>query len=139
MAKRVRDEDLRSARWFAADDLRAHNHRARAMQMGYAPEDWAGRPIIAIVNTWSDINPCHTHFRHRVEDVKRGVLQAGGFPIELPALSLAETFVNATIQMASIDTGNEENNTFMIDVNEKLGYRPIARGVLFQSPSTDER
>lgn len=82
-------ESLRSARWFAPDDLRSFGHRSRIMQMGYAPEDWAGKPIIAIVNTWSDINPCHGHFKQRVEDVKRGVLQAGGFPIELPAISLA--------------------------------------------------
>ncbi len=73
-------EDLRSARWFAPDDLRSFGHRSRAMQMGYAAEDWAGRPLIGIINTWSDINPCHQHLRQRAEDVKRGVLQAGGFP-----------------------------------------------------------
>ena len=78
-------DQLRSARWFAPDDLRAFGHRSRLMQMGYAPEDWVGRPVIAILNTWSDLNPCHTHFKQRVEDVKRGVLQAGGFPMELPA------------------------------------------------------
>jgi dihydroxy-acid dehydratase len=61
------------------------------MQMGYAPQDWVGRPVIAILNTWSDINPCHAHFKHRVDDVKRGVFQAGGFPLELPAISLRET------------------------------------------------
>ena len=83
-------DQLRSARWFAPDDLRSFGHRSRAMQMGYAPQDWAGKPVIAIVNTWSDINPCHTHFKQRVEDVKRGIFQAGGFPLELPAISLAE-------------------------------------------------
>ena len=61
------------------------------MQMGYAPDDWAGKPVIAIVNTWSDINQCHAHFKQRVDDVKRGVLQAGGFPLELPAIVLSET------------------------------------------------
>ena len=81
---------MRSARWFAPDDLRSFGHRSRAMQMGYGPEDWAGKPVVGIINTWSDINPCHSHFKQRVEDVKRGVLQAGGFPIELPAQSLAE-------------------------------------------------
>ena len=60
------------------------------MQMGYALEDWQGKPVIAIINSWSDINQCHSHFKSRVEDVKRGVLQAGGFPIELPTLSLSE-------------------------------------------------
>ena len=59
------------------------------MQMGYAPDDWQGKPVIGILNTWSDLNPCHAHFKQRVEDVKRGVLQAGGFPVELPAISLS--------------------------------------------------
>jgi len=64
-------------------------HRSRIKQMGYGPEDYAGKPVIAIVNTWSDIQQCHAHFKVRVEDVKRGVLQAGGFPLELPAISLS--------------------------------------------------
>lgn len=76
--------DLRSQRWFAPQDLRSFGHRSRARQMGYGLEDFAGRPVIAIVNTWSDLNPCHVHFRQRAEDVKRGILQAGGFPVELP-------------------------------------------------------
>ena len=79
MARKTPDQ-LRSARWFAPDDLRGFGHRSRLMQMGYAKEDWAGKPSIAIINTWSGINPCHAHFRERAEDVKRGVLQAGGFP-----------------------------------------------------------
>ena len=62
---------LRSARWFAPDDLRAFGHRSRAMQMGYAPEEWKDRPVIAIINTWSDAQPCHMHFKSRVDDVKR--------------------------------------------------------------------
>ncbi|MGH8798153.1 MAG: dihydroxy-acid dehydratase, partial [Caldimonas sp.] len=98
MTRRTADS-LRSARWFAADDLRGFGHRSRLMQMGYAPADWVGKPVIAIVNTWSDINPCHAHFKQRVEDVKRGVLQAGGFPIELPAISLSENFVKPTTML----------------------------------------
>jgi dihydroxyacid dehydratase/phosphogluconate dehydratase len=92
-------DQLRSARWFAPDDFRSFGHRSRAMQMGYGPDDWAGKPVVAIINTWSDINPCHVHFKHRVEDVKRGVLQAGGFPVELPALSLSENFVKPTTML----------------------------------------
>ena len=61
--------ELRSARWFAPDDLRSFGHRSRFMQMGYSAADWAGRPVIAIVNTWSDVNPCHAHFKQRVDDV----------------------------------------------------------------------
>ncbi|QTL02757.1 dihydroxy-acid dehydratase [Aquabacter sp. L1I39] len=92
-------QTLRSARWFSADDLRGFGHRSRILQMGYAHSDFVGRPAIAIVNTWSGINPCHAHFKERVEDVKKGVLQAGGFPIELPALSLAENFVKPTTML----------------------------------------
>ena len=90
---------LRSARWLDAQDLRGFGHRSRIMQMGYAPEDWDGKPVIAVINTWSDINPCHAHFKHRVGDIKRGILQSGGLPIELPALSLAEVFVKPTTML----------------------------------------
>ncbi|KPH86764.1 L-arabinonate dehydratase [Komagataeibacter intermedius] len=90
---------LRSERWFGPADLRSFGHRSRAMQMGYDPQDWEGKPVIAILNTWSDINPCHMHFRQRVEDVKRGVLEAGGFPMELPAISLSENFMKPTTML----------------------------------------
>ena len=114
--------ELRSARWFAPDDLRSFGHRSRIMQMGYAPEDWAGKPVIAIINTWSDINPCHAHFKQRVEDVKRGVLQAGGFPIELPALSLAENFVKPTTMLY--------RNMLAMEVEELLRSHPVDGVVL---------
>ena len=86
-------EQLRSHRWIGPDDLRSFGHRSRIKQMGYGPADYAGKPIIAILNTWSDLNNCHTHFPQRVEDVKRGVYQAGGFPVEIPVTSLSETFM----------------------------------------------
>ena len=89
---RKRPEELRSHRWFGTRGLRSFTHRSRALQMGYAIEDFASKPVIAIINTWSDINPCHAHFRTRVEEVKRGVWQAGGFPLEMPAIALAEPF-----------------------------------------------
>src|SRR5687767_8369991 len=92
-------EQLRSHRWFGVNDLRAFGHRSRIRQMGYGPEDYAGKPVIAIINTWSDINQCHVHFKERVEDVKRGVFQAGGFPLELPAISLSEPFVKPTTML----------------------------------------
>ncbi len=92
-------QDLRSHRWFGVQDLRAFGHRSRALQMGYDPEDWTGRPVIGIINTWSDINPCHAHFKMRVEEVKRGVHQAGGFPLELPAMSLSEPYVKPTTML----------------------------------------
>src|SRR5215217_9615670 len=97
--KRKTPEQLRSHRWFGVDDLRSFGHRSRAKQMGYGPEDYAGKPVIGIINTWSDINQCHLHFKERVQDVKRGVLQAGGFPLELPAISLSEPFVKPTTML----------------------------------------
>ncbi|MGT2427742.1 dihydroxy-acid dehydratase domain-containing protein [Cupriavidus basilensis] len=89
---RKRPEELRSHRWYGAHDLRAFGHRSRTAQMGYNRADYAGKPVIAIINTWSDINPCHSHFRQRAEEVKRGIWQAGGFPVEMPAMSLSEPF-----------------------------------------------
>src|SRR5688500_4509553 len=111
-------EDLRSARWFAPDDLRGFGHRSRIMQMGYAPEDWVGRPIIAIINTWSDINPCHAHFKQRVEDATRGVFQAGRFPIELPALSLSETFDKPPTMLY--------RNMLAMDTEELIRSHPVS-------------
>ena len=97
--KRRRPEELRSHRWYGASDLRAFGHRSRAAQMGYGRADYAGKPVIAIVNTWSDINPCHSHFRTRAEEIKRGVWEAGGFPIEMPAMTLSETFQKPTTML----------------------------------------
>jgi len=115
-------EDLRSARWYAPDDLRSFGHRSRTLQMGYDPSDWDGKPIIALINTWSDINPCHSHFKQRVDDVKRGVLQAGGFPLELPALSLSENYVKPTTMLY--------RNLLAIETEELLRSHPIDGAVL---------
>ena len=98
MKKKTPDE-LRSHRWYGAQDMRAFGHRSRTAQMGFDRSDYAGKPVIAIINTWSDINPCHTHFKQRVEEVKRGVWQAGGFPVEMPAMSLSEPFQKPTTMM----------------------------------------
>jgi dihydroxy-acid dehydratase len=97
--KKKTPEQLRSHRWYGARDMRAFGHRSRTAQMGYDRSDYAGKPVIAIINTWSDINPCHTHFKQRVEEVKRGVWQAGGFPVEMPAMSLSEPFQKPTTMM----------------------------------------
>ncbi len=121
MSKRSYDS-LRSARWFAPDDLRSFGHRSRIMQMGYAPEDWEGRPVIGILNTWSDINPCHSHFKQRVEDVKRGIFQAGGFPIELPAISLSENFVKPTTMLY--------RNMLAMEAEELIRSHPVDGAVL---------
>src|SRR5436190_2275484 len=122
MTNRKRPEDLRSHRWLGVSDLRSFGHRSRLRQVGYDTADWAGRPVIAIINTWSDINPCHTHLRQRAEDVKRGVLQAGGFPIELPAISLAEPFVKPSTMLY--------RNFLAMEAEELLRSHPIDGAVL---------
>ena len=113
---------LRSARWFAPDDLRSFGHRSRFMQMGYSAADWAGKPVIAIVNTWSDVNQCHAHFKQRVDDVRRGVLQAGGFPVELPAISLSEPIVKPTTMLY--------RNFLAMETEELLRSHPVDGAVL---------
>ena len=113
---------LRSARWFGPADLRSFGHRSRAMQMGYAPEEWTGKPIIAILNTWSDLQPCHVHFKQRVDDVKRGILMAGGFPVELPALSVSESYVKPTSMMY--------RNMLAMETEELLRSHPVDGAVL---------
>lgn len=89
-------KELRSQRWLASDDIRGFAHRQRMQQQGLAREEFMGRPVIGIINTWSELSPCHAHLRERVQAVKRGVLQAGGYPFELPALSLGEVMVKPT-------------------------------------------
>ena len=97
--RRKQPEQLRSHRWYGVDDMRSFGHRSRTAQMGYSRSDYAGKPVIAIINTWSDINPCHSHFRQRAEEVKRGVWQAGGFPVEMPAITLSEPFQKPTTML----------------------------------------
>ena len=113
---------FRSFRWLGEDDLRSSSHRSRFMQMGYGEEDWEGRPVIAIVNTWSDINQCHSHFKHRVDDIKRGVLQAGGMPLELPAISLSEPIVKPSTMLY--------RNFLAMETEELLRSHPIDGAVL---------
>ena len=122
LGSRKRPEDLRSARWFGPADLRSFGHRSRAMQMGYAPEEWTGKPVIAILNTWSDLQPCHMHFKQRVDDVKRGVLMAGGFPVELPALSMSESYLKPTSMLY--------RNMLAMEAEELLRSHPVDGAVL---------
>ena len=98
-SRRKKPEELRSHRWYGVDDLRSFGHRSRTAQMGLERSEYAGKPVIAIVNTWSEINPCHTHFRQRAEEVKRGIWQAGGYPVEMPALTLSEPFQKPTTML----------------------------------------
>lgn len=122
MGKRKRYEDFRSARWLARDDFRSFMHRSRAMQMGYGPKDWEGKPVIAVINTWSDTQQCHMHFKDRVEWVKRGVLQAGGLPLENPAISLSEVFLKPSSMLY--------RNLLAMEVEELLRAQPVDGAVL---------
>ena len=115
-------DDLRSARWFAPDDLRSMGHRSRAMQMGLDQEDWEGKPIIAIINTWSDLSPCHHHLRDRAEFVKKGIYQAGGMPVEMPVHSFSEQFLKPTSMLY--------RNMGALEVEETLRSHPIDGAVL---------
>src|SRR6187549_957416 len=114
--------DLRSHRWFGKDDFRSFGHRSRAKQAGFTAEDMRGKPVIAILNTWSDANPCHTHFKLRAEDVKRGVWQAGGFPMEIPLLTLGETFMKPSTMLY--------RNLLAMDAEEALRSYPADGAVL---------
>ena len=122
MSSRKRPEDLRSHRWLGVSDLRSFGHRSRLRQMGYDGADFGAKPVIGIINTWSDINACHAHLRSRAEDVKRGVLQAGGFPVELPAMSLAEPFVKPSTMLY--------RNFLAMEVEELLRSHPLDGAVL---------
>ena len=113
--------ELRSHRWFGREDLRSFGHRSRAKQAGFSADDIAGKPVIAILNTWSDANPCHTHFKLRAEDAKRGVWQAGGFPMEIPLLTLGETFMKPSTMLY--------RNLLSMDAEEALRAYP-ADGVV---------
>lgn len=116
------DRKLRSDRWFAPDDLRSFGHRSRMMQLGYAEEDFVGKPVIGILNTWSELNTCHAHFPERVKDVKRGVLQAGGFPVEMPSLSVDESFTKPTSMLY--------RNMLAMETEEMIRSHPLDGVVL---------
>ncbi|GAA1957567.1 L-arabinonate dehydratase [Catenulispora subtropica] len=118
--------ELRSAAWFGSGatggGLRAFSHRSRVRQLGYLPEEHLGKPVIAILNTWSDINPCHMHLRERAQEVKRGVWEAGGFPLEFPVSTLSETFQKPTPMLY--------RNLLAMEAEELLRSYPVDGAVL---------
>lgn len=119
---RKRPEELRSHKWYGVQDLRAFGHRSRTLQSGFTREDFAGKPVIAIINTWSDINQCHAHFRVRAEEIKRGIWQAGGFPLEMPAITLSEPFMKPSPLMY--------RNLLAMETEELLRSYPVDGAVL---------
>jgi dihydroxy-acid dehydratase len=122
MNKRIEPEQLRSYRWFGSANLTGFSHRSRMKQSGYRQEDFVGKPVIGIINTWSEINPCHTHLRERAESVKRGVWQAGGFPVEIPAFTITETYMKPSPMLY--------RNLLAMDTEEALRSLPIDGAVL---------
>ena len=118
----IKPESLRSYRWYGPDDLRSFGHRSRTKQMGLHRDEFLGKPVIGIINTWNEMNTCHTHFPQRVQDIKRGVLFAGGFPVELPAMSLGEQLMKPTAMMY--------RNFLAMEVEELLRSYPIDGAVL---------
>src|SRR3954452_4810295 len=119
---RITPDRLRSHRWFAPDDLRSFGNRSRLKQMGFGERDYAGKPVIGLLNTWSDLATCHTHFKQRVEEIKRGVWQAGGFPVEIPVLSLSESFMKPTSMMY--------RNLLAMEAEEAIRCHPLDGVVL---------
>ena len=118
-------EQLRSHGWFGSErmaGLRSFSHRSRMRQLGISAEEHLGKPIIAILNTWSEMNPCHMHLRERASQVKRGVLEAGGFPVEFPVATLSETFQKPTPMMY--------RNLLAMDTEELLRSYPADGAVL---------
>ncbi|MER7790879.1 L-arabinonate dehydratase [Streptomyces sp. NPDC097640] len=120
--RRKTPEELRSHQWYGTGGLRSFSHRARTRQLGFLPEEHLGKPVIAILNTWSDINPCHVHLRDRAQAVKRGVWQAGGFPLEFPVSTLSETFQKPTPMLY--------RNLLAMETEELLRSYPVDGAVL---------
>ncbi len=120
--QRKTPESLRSLRWYGPDDLRSFGHRSRTKQMGLHRDEFVGKPVIGIINPWNEMNTCHTHFPQRVQDVKRGIYQVGGFPVELPAMSLGEQLMKPTAMMY--------RNFLAMEVEELLRSYPIDGAVL---------
>ncbi len=122
MTTKKKPEELRSFTWFGPDTLRGFSHRSRMLQLGFQRTDFIGKPVIAIINTWSEINPCHAHLRERAEAVKRGVWQAGGFPVEVPAITITETYMKPSPMLY--------RNLLAMDAEEILRSLPIDGAVL---------
>ncbi|AWK84941.1 L-arabinonate dehydratase [Azospirillum thermophilum] len=120
--RKVGVSDLRSQRWYAPDTIRAFAHRQRTQQMGLNREEFLGKPVIGIINTWSEMSACHVHLRERAEAVKRAVWAAGGYPVELPALSVGEVMVKPTTMLY--------RNFLAMETEELLRQHPIDGAVL---------
>ncbi|TCO30497.1 dihydroxy-acid dehydratase [Kribbella steppae] len=108
--------------WFGEDGRNGFIHRSWMRAQGFSDEVFDGRPVIGICNTWSELTPCNAHLRRLADSVKRGVWQAGGFPLEFPVMSLGETMLRPTAMLF--------RNLLSMDVEESLRGNPIDGAVL---------
>ncbi len=122
MTIRKKPEEFRSHRWFGVKDLRSFGHRSRTLQMGFSHEEFMGKPVIGIINTWSEVNPCHLHLRNRAEAVKRAVWANGGFPVEIPVMSVSEQYQKPTTMLY--------RNFLAMETEESIRSHPVDGVVL---------
>ena len=128
----------RSSQWFARDDIYGFIYRSWTKNRGIPHDQFDGRPVIGICNTWSELTPCNSHFRLLADQVRQGVLEAGGFPLEFPVTSLGETLVRPTAMLlrnlASMDVeetirandGSRDRAAKMLDISMATLYRKLA-------------
>jgi len=114
MAKK---KQLRSQSWFGREDIYGFIYRSWMKNRGVPHDQFDGRPVIGICNTWSELTPCNTHFRVIAEHVRHGILEAGGFPLEFPVMSLGETLMRPTAMMY--------RNLASMDVEESIRANPL--------------
>ena len=124
---------IRSTEWFGKDDKMGFVHRSWLRNQGHPDHMFRGKPVIGICNTWSDLTPCNGHLREIAEIVKRGVYEAGGFPLEFPVMSLGETIMKPTTMLW--------RNLASMDVEETIRANPLDGVVLLNgcdktTPST---
>src|SRR5690242_18598953 len=113
---------LRSQAWFARQDKMGFYYRSWLKNRGFPQDQFDGRPVIGICNTWSELTPCNSHFRTLAEHVRFGVLDAGGFPLEFPVMSLGETMLRPTAMLY--------RNLASMDVEESIRANPLDGVVL---------
>src|SRR5512145_592613 len=113
---------FRSAQWFGRDDRDGFIYRSWIKNRGIPHDQFDGRPVIGICNTFSELTPCNSHFRTIADYVKQGVLDAGGFPLEFPVMSLGETMLRPTAMLF--------RNLASMDVEESIRANPIDGVVL---------
>src|SRR6195952_2157436 len=113
---------LRSAQWFGTQDKNGFMYRSWMKNQGIPDHEFQGKPIIGICNTWSELTPCNAHFRKLAEHVKRGIFEAGGFPVEFPVFSSGESNLRPTAMLT--------RNLASMDVEESIRGNPIDGVVL---------